>query len=536
MPYLLHVLVALRRQGIERVLLAVHHLADQFDVFAKEHAHHLLQLLVVREPIPLGTGGALRNVAHRIHSPVFMALIWRLMGVATASPGGGGASPDGVVVNPSAPVAGSLRARPAKARERSWMIALVTIIVVAVAIRIVMAWTVDGFVGYDARRYHRGALWLIGKAREFGPSVSGPGYHFFVAAIYQLFGVHDGLSVQLVQAVCWGGAVGLMALIGRRLFSPGAGLLAAGYAALYPPFIKCKIYVGSVYYGTEGLYMWLMLLVIWWLIRHDEPPLRHLWVAGLFLGLATLTRGVTLLFPVAIALWWLCGRGVRFRPWVKRVTVLCLGMWLVLMPWMLRNYVVHRAVVPVARYNGFVLFGGNNPASGGQFVDVSSQPEYEAIRAITDHVERDRAYRQAAVTFWRESSPSALLQLAAKKFFLFWTDFGGADNLAYSLMLPFSLLAMWVTCRSSQALILHAFVFYSCFFSLVFFACARMRLPIEPCLILLAGAGVVWFVQRFQRKAIPGLMLAGWVVGHLVMSQYWTVLSDVIDELRPSLV
>lgn len=416
-------------------------------------------------------------------------------------------------------------------QRRRWLLMLAAIIVLAVGIRVVMAGTVEGVVGPDSGRYHKGALWML-EGKGIRESVRGPMYPLFIAGIYGLFGVQNGLSVQLVQAVCWGGAVGLIGLIGRRLFGSGCGLLAAAFAAVYPPFIKYKVYAGSVYYATEGLFIWCLLLMVWWLLTaENRRPLQAIGLAGCALGLATLTRATVLLFPAAVALWWLLRRPIVWQQWIKQLVVLCLGMWIIITPWMLRNYAVYGAIVPVSPKAGLALIGGNHPYTNGHYVAVNSFAEYQWITGIEDPLARDHAYVQATLTFWRESTPRALLTLVVKKFFLFWTDFGNHYNLAYAIMLPFAWLGLWVTQRNRQALILHAFIFYHLFFCLVFFTEARMRLPIEPFLILLASAGVAWFVGRFKHRVVAAVVLAGWVVAHIGIRHYWSVLSDAINIL-----
>ncbi len=68
-PFLALQLSWLVDQGIETVALAVHHMADQFDEFVAAHGGRRPALLAIREPSPLGTGGAVANV--------FRELAWR---------------------------------------------------------------------------------------------------------------------------------------------------------------------------------------------------------------------------------------------------------------------------------------------------------------------------------------------------------------------------------------------------------------------------------------------------------------------------
>lgn len=73
-PFLLKLLLRMKHQGIGRVVLATHYLADQFHAFATAYRNMLPALTVVVEPEPLGTGGALRHVVERVQSSTFVAV------------------------------------------------------------------------------------------------------------------------------------------------------------------------------------------------------------------------------------------------------------------------------------------------------------------------------------------------------------------------------------------------------------------------------------------------------------------------------
>jgi mannose-1-phosphate guanylyltransferase len=69
-PFLQHLLGWLEAQGIRRVVLALGHLAEQVEGFVEEHraAWPGLTLVTLREPKPLGTGGALAACRPEIRS------------------------------------------------------------------------------------------------------------------------------------------------------------------------------------------------------------------------------------------------------------------------------------------------------------------------------------------------------------------------------------------------------------------------------------------------------------------------------------
>ncbi|MBI4223665.1 MAG: NTP transferase domain-containing protein [Deltaproteobacteria bacterium] len=73
-PFLVHLLSQFQKDGFERLILAAHYMADQFQTFVKEHAALFPRLKLVVEKEPLGTGGALRHAASHVESPDFIAV------------------------------------------------------------------------------------------------------------------------------------------------------------------------------------------------------------------------------------------------------------------------------------------------------------------------------------------------------------------------------------------------------------------------------------------------------------------------------
>jgi mannose-1-phosphate guanylyltransferase len=75
-PFLDHLLEWLERQGVERVILSLGHLADQVEAYLAKRpvGYGGLDISTVREPAPLGTGGALRFCRQAICSDPFLVM------------------------------------------------------------------------------------------------------------------------------------------------------------------------------------------------------------------------------------------------------------------------------------------------------------------------------------------------------------------------------------------------------------------------------------------------------------------------------
>ncbi|WP_462203343.1 mannose-1-phosphate guanylyltransferase [Frankia sp. CcWB3] len=66
-PVTAHMLARARDAGIDRVVLATSYRAEVFEEYFGDGSAHGLQLEYVTETEPMGTGGAIRNVAERLH-------------------------------------------------------------------------------------------------------------------------------------------------------------------------------------------------------------------------------------------------------------------------------------------------------------------------------------------------------------------------------------------------------------------------------------------------------------------------------------
>lgn len=85
-PFLRHLILGLRQEGFTRMLLAAHYLAEQFEAFVSDHQHLGVELRLLVEPEPLGTGGALRHAASQVRSPIFVAMNGDSLGFGPVAP------------------------------------------------------------------------------------------------------------------------------------------------------------------------------------------------------------------------------------------------------------------------------------------------------------------------------------------------------------------------------------------------------------------------------------------------------------------
>ena len=169
----------------------------------------------------------------------------------------------------------------------------------------------------------------------------GPGYEVFLASIFSVSGP-DPFAAKLVQVLVSTASVAMVWTIAARAGGVRAGRIAAFLAALYPSLVAYATYLFS-----ETLFLFLILggITLLFGLRGERTRLRCIG-AGIFFGLATLTRSLVLYFlPVWIV--WALLRGRRRE--AAEAGIILLTVLAMLLPWTARNQ---------ARYDGFLLVDG----------------------------------------------------------------------------------------------------------------------------------------------------------------------------------
>ena len=368
-----------------------------------------------------------------------------------------------------------------------------------------------------------------------------PAYPLVLAGTYFLFGEHH-YPVKILQMILDTYSCFLLYAIGKKLFSAQVGLLAAAILALFPIQI---LYVTHLM--TETIFTTIFLLIIWRVVANESEALnvRNDLLLGALIGIGVLFRSPIGLLPFVILIYrWKAGFSTRQI--LRSGALMFLAMFLVLLPWLVRNYIEFQKVTVTS--NGGVNFWiGNHPdASGSYSFPYSNNP----LAVIDDDFQRSDVGTKLAFEFIREH-PVDELVIVGKKF----AHFFAAD---YWLMMTMDFKPEWVhpahavtvfrQLSLTNGLILHVpyiivlllgtfalichsgddenvffflrtILLYWLAVHLVFFADARYRFPVVPIFVLAAAYG--WFliqerkfVFTLRRALVLGLIcllyLSGW--------------------------
>lgn len=192
----------------------------------------------------------------------------------------------------------------------------------------------------------------------------------FAAGHYLTGGVNDGFA-RGIQALLGTAAILLVYLIAFRIAGSGATpLLAAGFVALYPPFIHS---IGSLM--SEPVAIFLLPATILAFLWADGRSAWAWTLAGVLMGLTALVRpeylfvGLALLALIAIRRSLLTGP----RQGLLAATAFLIAALVVIAPWTFRNQAELGRFVPITTGSGKALFVGTYlPADG----------EYQRVKAL----------------------------------------------------------------------------------------------------------------------------------------------------------
>jgi tetratricopeptide (TPR) repeat protein len=463
-------------------------------------------------------------------------------------------------------------ARPSRPDAPWFPGALVAIGVAAVVVRLIHVWQIrrapffDVLMG-DARGYDAWAR-RIAAGDWIGRDVfyQAPLYPYFLGVIYAAAG-RSLLLVRAIQAVVGALSCVLLAIAARRFLSPRAGLAAGLALALYAPAI---FFDGLLQKSVLDLFFITLTLALAGSIV-DDPSRGARWLAlGAALGALSLTRENALVFVVVFAAWAIAAShstrppgGAAFRrPSIVSAVMLFLGLTIVLLPVVIRNYAVGGGFYLTTSQFGPNLYQGNHPQADGSYAPLRygrGAPEYERTDAkeLAEHALQRPLTPAEVSSFWTDRAldyitahPAEWLTLEGRKLLLLMNatetlDTESQESYAewswplrvlgwvghFGVLVPLAVLGAIVAWPQRRRLaILSAMTVTYAASVLLFYVFARYRLPLVPMLILFAAATVerrdrgerrVSWLFASRRSAI----FAGSALIVVIIAANWPLLS-----------
>jgi len=382
----------------------------------------------------------------------------------------------------------------------------------------------------DAAEYDRLGLNLAkgnGLKDEF-LSHRMPLYPAFLALCYLIWG-HSYVAVRLVQSLLGTLTCLFVYLAARRVAGDGLARIALFVAAVYPPLIRYSYFGGPAFLLSETLFIFflslgVLVLLLWW--TDDQRQLALLAIGGLILGVAQLVRPVLLLAPVFVGLWLIIfvrdGRfAMRWSGRLGRAIIFAVCFLAPTVPWAVRNFQAHGAVILATTNGGAAFLGGNNSAARGAWVPPHKNSDLDPAELEgLGELGRDRRQYEKAWAFLR-AHPERILWLAARKILIQFSPFSEVEdgvvsyNFGYGMVLPFVVLgALWglVPGTRQPDLLIAAVLLALTSVAIVTMGDPRYRYPIEPLLMLFAARGLVGVRERLGGPVAVGAIVTALAV------------------------
>lgn len=328
-----------------------------------------------------------------------------------------------------------------------------------------------------------------------------PGYPLFLAGIYAAAG-HHAQAVRWTQALVGVIIVGLTWFIGIRIWAPPVAAVAS-VAAAADPFL-----IGSdTLLLTETWFTFVLLLALWFLVTRWQSVQPRDWLlAGCLLGYATLVRGTMLLFPTSLAA--AHATGQRWKAARGLMGIFLLGFLLIYTPWVVRNYAVFHAFIPVRIGSGEVVWSGNYLPWDGDWRGVL--PPLTTLIQGLDPIEADHLLLWET---WKSirSNPGAYPALYLRKIPKLWLGIPGTTRLLrdspglirmLDVAWVFVIIAMLAGIvlsygRYPQCRLLLGLLVYFTLVHMPLDAIPRYRLPLHPVVYLFAAVPLVAIAHRW---------------------------------------
>jgi 4-amino-4-deoxy-L-arabinose transferase-like glycosyltransferase len=393
-------------------------------------------------------------------------------------------------------------------RRRPFAIRLAAIAGVGLAIRLVYALAVFGSRDPrgDGREFHLLANVLATSGRYLQPflylyrdraipTTEKPPLYPAVLAIPSALGLDSVEAHRVLSCLFGGAAVVLIGLLGRRVSGPRVGLIAAVIGAVYP-----ALWMLDASLRSESLYLPLVALVL--LLAYglrDRPGWRRAALLGGAIGLAALTRSEALLLVPLLLPW--------RRP--KLAAVVVAGCFVVVAPWLVRNWITFDQPTAISTNEGGLLAGANcnaayytpligtwacfpknDPAWGTNEAVISGHLRRRALDYVSNHTGRVPAVVGVRVLrvwdVWKPRSSAIYEASIADRH----VDAQRAAMVALYLLAPFAIGGAVVLRRRGEPLrILLVPIVFVTLVAALSYGSTRFRVAAEPAIVVLAAVG-----------------------------------------------
>ena len=375
--------------------------------------------------------------------------------------------------------------------------------------------------GWEMGRIARSIAQGHGYGSPYGDSTGPtawepPLYPYLMAAVFKVFGVYtypSAWALLTINSLLSALTCIPIYLIASKTFGERVALHSAQAWAFLP-----YVWYWSVHWIWDTTFTPLILsLILLVSLELEEPREWRYWlIFGLLWGLGALANPTMLAFLPFCALWIWRQRHRRGLSSLSGVALSSAIFFLVLTPWVVRNYEVFGRFVFLRDDFGLQLRLGNGDGADGMS-RVYLQPNLNELEFEKFQRMGELAYAADCKSLafdWIRAHPGRFLVISMKRAFYYWngvpkpTDSTAFWDFRSSLFLASSVLAIWGLILALRQKRPGAWLFagliatYPAVYYVVY-PHARYRHPIEPELLILAVFLLSQVKDRTRKLAAP---------------------------------
>jgi Flp pilus assembly protein TadD/4-amino-4-deoxy-L-arabinose transferase-like glycosyltransferase len=383
-----------------------------------------------------------------------------------------------------------------------------------------------------AKEIVSGNLWA--KA----PFFRAPLYPFFLSLLIKVFG-NDLFVLRVIQIFIGSLSCVLIYLSARRLFHSKVAVLSAVFACFYAPLI----FFDAEFLDTFFIIFFNLLAIYILICAQKRPSIYRFFLGGIIIGISALTRPNILLFAIFIPFWvfFYFRKNLNLRKVFSFIIFFILGLFLIVLPVILVNYMAGKDFVLIAWQGGINFYLGNNPyASGYKAVASGIRTTwygiyYDSIN-LAEKISCRKLKFSATSDFWFKqgyhfilTQPLFALKLYLKKIALFMGGYEISENpnIYYfwshprnilkpllwkkiisfpgGILLPLAWLGIFLAFREWKRLsLVLGFIFSHMLSVILFFVNTRFRLPVIPFMLIFSTFAILEIIEdgKIKKKLI----------------------------------
>ncbi len=292
-------------------------------------------------------------------------------------------------------------------------------------------WKFGWEMGRVARSLFEGSGFSSPLFEPSGPTAwMAPGYPVLLAGVFKVFGLFSTASAWAILTL--NSIFGVVTIIpvvniARRFFGRRVALYSGWVWAFFP----YSVYLSAGRIWENTLTTMLFSFIMWFTLELAESPTTAKWFGwGALWGLGALISPAMVGTLPFLGLWVAYRHHKDGQKWFMRAVMASLVFWVIMSPWVVRNYVVFGKFIPLRDNFWLEMHVGNNGDTSDVTPD-SAHPSNSPIELAEWEKLGELRYMDAKKVQTKQfisEHPGFFAWLTVRRFVYTWTGFWSLDS------------------------------------------------------------------------------------------------------------